>query len=78
MKKLKSLGKLLSKTEMKKVIGGDYGNGCTATYGGCNYSYSNGLTCDYFVSCSDGFNGGVCYAPCQGSDGSGCIPTYYG
>ncbi len=70
--------KKLEKREMKALLGGDYygggGSGCTQTYTGCNYSNGK-LTCDYHISCSNGYEDDLCGLQCQNpSDGSGCLP----
>jgi hypothetical protein len=75
MKKFDVLGKNLSNAEMKNVIGGvmDPGNGCTATYSGCNNDPEYGrVTCDYHIVCSGGASWDSCNTECLPGDGGAC------
>lgn len=71
MKKFQSLGKSLSKNEMKNVLGGVVapGGGCQWTYSGCDYNESGILECDYIDCNGVAHCGFQCMYP---GDGSAC------
>jgi hypothetical protein len=72
---------VLTREQMKNVLGkmiggsdsGDWG-GCQIHYGGCGGNSEGVITCDYyFTDCPSGFREPLCYAQCiNPSDGDEC------
>ena len=82
MKKFESLGRSLTRDEMRGISGGLYppgdGSTCTYTYSGSN---TNGTTrtCDYTVVCNGDSRPPLCETECMagcGSDGTSCTVTW--
>lgn len=68
MKKFQSLGRSLSKAEMRSFIGGR----AKVEYVGCSYNESGYLTCDYKITYDNGTTYTSCGQTCLNGDGAAC------